>query len=89
LPPSVQEKAPWVPIEVAAIVHGALRLEPEDRFPSAAAMLAKILELLPGGLDLTEDMLAPLDDAERSHAAPTLASTVKLGATTRVMTARR
>jgi serine/threonine-protein kinase len=88
-PPSVQEKAPWIPTEVAAIVHGALRLEREDRFPSAAAMLAQIRELLPGGLDLTEDMLAPLGDTERSRAAPTLESTVKLEAATMVITARR
>jgi serine/threonine-protein kinase len=48
-----------VPHEVVSLVHGALELDPAQRFPSAAAMLDAIRPLLPGGWSLDEGMLAP------------------------------
>jgi hypothetical protein len=56
--PPLAEVAPWVPPEVAAIVHRALERDPEARYPSAGAMLAAIRRLLPEGA-LTEASLAP------------------------------
>jgi serine/threonine-protein kinase len=53
------ELVPWVPPEVAAVVHGALELDRARRFPSATAMLDAIRAHLPGGLRLDEDMLGP------------------------------
>ncbi|AUX41689.1 uncharacterized protein SOCE26_031110 [Sorangium cellulosum] len=69
-PPPIQDVAPWVPPEVAAILHGALRISPDARFPSAAAMLDAIKPLLPGGWALREEMLAPLPEPARSVVAP-------------------
>jgi eukaryotic-like serine/threonine-protein kinase len=53
------ELFPGVPREVASVVHGALELDPAQRFPSATAMLDAIRPLLPGGWSLDEGMLAP------------------------------
>ena len=53
------ELVPWVPPEVAAVVHGALELDRARRFPSATAMLDAIRALLPGGGSLDEGMLRP------------------------------
>ena len=56
-PPPLGDVAPWVPPEVAKVVHQAIERRPEDRFPSAGAMLDAILELVPSGPSLAEDML--------------------------------
>ena len=71
LPPSVQQFAPWVPPEVAAITDRALRIEPGERFQSADEMLAAVRVLLPRGVEVHDDMLVPLDDATHDQVAPT------------------
>lgn len=48
-----------VPASVASVVHGALQLDPAQRFPSATAMLDAIRPLLLEGWSLDEGMLAP------------------------------
>jgi serine/threonine-protein kinase len=55
--PPLGDVAPGVPEEVAALVHRALAIDPEDRTPSAATMLEELRALLPGGLALHEEML--------------------------------
>ncbi|KYF87290.1 hypothetical protein BE17_26915 [Sorangium cellulosum] len=74
--PPLQEVAPWVPREVAEVVHGALRIKPEERFPSATAMLAAVRALLPDGLALREEMLVPAQGARpvRGPAPPRAAA---------------
>ncbi len=64
-PRRVQKYAPWVSPEVAAIVEGALQIDREKRFASASAMLAVIRALLPGGLALRAEDLAPMPEAAR------------------------
>ena len=73
LPPPLQEIAPWVRPEVAAVVHGAMRLDPTERFQSAAEMLTALQALLPRGFAIAEQMLAALPEAERATIAPALA----------------
>jgi serine/threonine-protein kinase len=68
-PPPVQQFAPWVPAEVAAIVHGCLRQNPDERFQSAAAMLAAIRPLLPYGWSIQEEMLVPINQAVKEQRA--------------------
>ncbi|WP_437680742.1 serine/threonine-protein kinase [Sorangium sp. So ce131] len=68
-PPLVQDFAPWVPPEISNIVHTALRHDREQRYPSAAAMLAAIMPLLNGDFTLDESMLVPISDAERAMVA--------------------
>lgn len=75
-PALVQAYAPWVPPEIAAIVHGALTIDSEQRFQSAQAMHEAILALLPDGFALTEAMLAPLSEEARAIDAPRLALSI-------------
>ncbi|WP_437963835.1 serine/threonine-protein kinase [Sorangium sp. So ce260] len=66
LPAPVQELAPWVSPEVAAVLDGALQYRPADRYPSASAMLDAIRPLLGDDpLSLDESMLVPLEPSER------------------------
>ena len=59
-PPPLSDVAPWVPAPVARAVHRALALRPDDRYPTAQAMLDEILALLPAGDELREEMLVGL-----------------------------
>ncbi|WP_437635124.1 serine/threonine-protein kinase [Sorangium sp. So ce854] len=77
LPTPVQEFAPWVPPEVAAVVDRALQYQPVARYPSASVMLEAILPLLVDDargdpLALDERMLVPLSASEREIVAPRL-----------------
>ena len=54
----VQERAPWVPAEVAAVVHQALSFDASARYQTAAEMLAAITSLLPQGPSLRDSMLS-------------------------------
>jgi serine/threonine-protein kinase len=45
----IQDAAPWVAPETAAIVHKALAHDPAHRYQTAAEMHAAIMALLPGG----------------------------------------
>jgi uncharacterized protein YjbI with pentapeptide repeats len=67
-PPPLRDVAPWVPPEVASVVHGALAQKPGERFPSTAAMLEAILRLLPGGVALREEMLEPIGEGSGAPA---------------------
>ncbi len=69
-PTAVQELAPWIPPEVAAIVDGALQIDAKDRFENAAAMFEAIRPLLVDGFGLSEEMLVSLGEAERLVIAP-------------------
>jgi serine/threonine protein kinase len=59
---------PWVPADVASLVHKVLEIEPEDRFPSATAMLDALRPLLPSGWALDEAMIVPPGEELRSRA---------------------
>jgi serine/threonine-protein kinase len=61
-PPDVRTFVPSIAPEVAAVVHGALRIAPADRYPTAAAMLADVRRLLPHGIRLREDQLPEIID---------------------------
>lgn len=71
LPPPVQQFAPWVQLRVAAVIDRALRLDPGERFATAAEMHEAITALLPEGHAIRGDMLVPLDAATREDVAPT------------------
>lgn len=67
--PPVQDLAPWVPPEVAAITSGALQLDPRKRFRSPEHMLAAIRRIV-DSFDLQESMLEPLGEEERRRVEP-------------------
>jgi serine/threonine-protein kinase len=71
----IQELAPWVPPEAAAIVHRALTIDVNRRYASVADLLADVRLLLPGGTALEQTMLAPMTQQRRSFVAPKLSAT--------------
>ncbi|MFO0615318.1 MAG: serine/threonine-protein kinase [Polyangiaceae bacterium] len=71
-PKPVQDFAPWVPKDVASIVHKALQLDPAQRYQSASEMLAAIKPFLPHGNVIQESMLVGINDAERANVATKL-----------------
>ncbi|APR75628.1 serine/threonine protein kinase [Minicystis rosea] len=66
----VQELAPWVPPDVAAIVHKALRRDPAERYQSATEMFDAIKPLIPNGWSLYESMFVSLSDTAKAIVAP-------------------
>ncbi len=67
----VQEVAPWVKPEVAAVVHKLLRFEPGERYQTAEELRRAIEKLLPpGAAVISEDMIRPLREDERAMVAP-------------------
>ncbi len=67
-PRPVEESAPWIAPGLAAIVRRALRLDPGERFPSAAAMLEAIRAELGEEPRIHESMLVRLDAGDRARA---------------------
>jgi eukaryotic-like serine/threonine-protein kinase len=68
--PPVQDLAPWVPPEIAQIVHRALAIQEKARFPSVAEMLEAIRQLTPDGFSLHAGAIVPLTEAEQEVVAP-------------------
>ncbi|WP_437803193.1 serine/threonine protein kinase [Sorangium sp. So ce693] len=73
-PPQVQDFAPWVAPEIAAIVHRCLLQAPGQRYQSAQEMFGAIRPLLPYGWGIHESMLVPLPEAVHRQSAPRLAA---------------
>ncbi len=69
-PTPIQTIAPWVPPDVAAIVHRALRRDREQRYASVQQMHGDILALLGDRDGLTVHSIVPLGVAERQIVAP-------------------
>ncbi|WP_437753001.1 protein kinase domain-containing protein [Sorangium sp. So ce1389] len=65
----IQEVAPWVPPEVAHVVHRALVIDPAGRTASAAELAAALRALLPNGEAIVDAMLVPLGADARSSRA--------------------
>jgi eukaryotic-like serine/threonine-protein kinase len=70
-PPDLLTVAPWVPPEVAKVVHGALERRVAARYASATAMFEAIVRLLPAGYALREEMLTPIGERTRVALSPT------------------
>jgi serine/threonine-protein kinase len=68
--PPIQSVAPWVPSEVAAIVHGALTPDPNLRYPSMAALLEAIQAVTGARSAIDASELVPLGAAEQAVVAP-------------------
>ena len=67
----IQDRAPWVPPEIAAIVHKALSSNINERFQTAADMHAACVALLPRGeTTLLEGMLGPVPPTMKANVAP-------------------
>lgn len=66
-PPPVEKFAPWISADVGKIVKRALQRTVDDRFESAHEMLCAIRALLPEGLTLTPQDIAPLDEKKKGR----------------------
>ena len=70
-PTPIQDRAPWVPPDVAAIVHKALTANLSERYQTAMEMYQACVALLPrGDTSLQEGMLGPIPPAVKSVVAP-------------------
>ena len=67
----VQELAPWVPPEVAMIVHRALQPDPGRRFQSAYEMNAALQGVLQGVPKFRRIDIQPLSSRRSALSAPT------------------
>jgi serine/threonine-protein kinase len=65
--PPLREAAPWVPQEVALVIHRALARDRKDRHESAAAFAAALQALLPDGWTIDESMLVRREEAEAAR----------------------
>ena len=68
-PPPVQEHAPWILPEIAAIVHKCLEKDPDARFQNAQELFDTCRTLLPHGWTIHESMLVSLEDSQRQNIA--------------------
>lgn len=71
-PPPLQDQAPWVPPEVAAVVHRCLVKNPAERYQNASEMFDALQALLPNGWAIHKDMLVGIEDAARQPVAARL-----------------
>ncbi|MBI4953272.1 MAG: serine/threonine protein kinase [Myxococcales bacterium] len=71
-PPPIQDHAPWVTPEVAAVVHNCLKQNVKERYQTAGDLFEAVRPLLPGGWTLTQEMLLSLSDSQRLESAPRL-----------------
>jgi eukaryotic-like serine/threonine-protein kinase len=67
--PPLQERAPWVSARLAAIVHRALEIAPENRFQTAGEMRDALAALIQGEPIVHRDDLRMLDPDELSSVA--------------------
>jgi serine/threonine-protein kinase len=80
-PRPVQELAPWVPPEVAMIVHRALQPDPGQRWQSAYEMYRVMEPYLTAMPKLRRIDIVPLSSTQRARVAPPLAGTSRDGPT--------
>lgn len=78
----VQELAPWVPPEIAVIVHRALQPDPSQRFQSAHELAAALHPLVGAMPPVRRADINPLSNTQRARVAPPVASYVRQDAIT-------
>ena len=69
----IQSVAPWVPPELAEIVHTAMTRDISKRYADAGAMRDALAKFVPGPPMVTLEMLHPLDAARRATVASKVA----------------
>jgi serine/threonine-protein kinase len=73
--PLIQDKAPWVPPELAEITHRAISRDINRRFQSAGELRDALAAIVPDGPRITPDMLQGIDPNHRQYVAPRLQMT--------------
>jgi serine/threonine-protein kinase len=73
--PLIQDKAPWVPPELAEITHRAISRDINKRYQSAGELRDALLAIVPDGPRITPEMLQGIDPNHRAYVAPRLQMT--------------
>jgi serine/threonine-protein kinase len=73
--PLIQDKAPWVPPELAEITHKAISRDINKRFQSAGELRDALTAIIPDGARITPDMMQGIDPGHRAYVAPRLQMT--------------
>jgi serine/threonine-protein kinase len=73
--PLLQDKAPWVPPELAEVAHRAMSRDLARRFQNAGEMRDALAALVADGSRITGDMLVGLSAEQRAFVAPRLQMT--------------
>jgi eukaryotic-like serine/threonine-protein kinase len=73
--PLIQDKAPWVPPELAEITHRAISRDISRRFQSAGELRDALAAIVPDGARIMPDMLQGIDPNHRAYVAPRLQMT--------------
>ncbi|HVY30579.1 MAG TPA: serine/threonine-protein kinase [Polyangiaceae bacterium] len=73
--PLIQDKAPWVPPELAEITHRAISRDINKRFQNAGELRDALMQIVPDGARITPDMLQGIDPNHRAYVAPRLQMT--------------
>jgi serine/threonine-protein kinase len=81
--PLIQDRAPWVAPELAAVVERALARDPTRRLRTAAEFRDALRAIVSGGPRLTLAELVPPPERERTSIAPRVASAVAFETTQR------
>jgi serine/threonine-protein kinase len=73
--PLIQDKAPWVPPELAEITHRAISRDINKRYQNAGELRDALMAIVPDGPRITPDMLQGIDPNHRAYVAPRLQMT--------------
>jgi serine/threonine protein kinase len=71
--PAIQDVAPWVPADLARVLHGTILVDPAARCPSMRELHVALTAALPKGMRLTADLVAPLSADRMATLAPKIA----------------
>lgn len=73
--PLLQDKAPWVPPELAEITHRAMSRDINRRFQNAGELRDALLSIMPDGSRVSVDQMAGVPPDQRQFIAPRLQMT--------------
>ena len=71
--PLLQDRAPWVPPELAEVTHRAISRDKTKRFRNAGELRDALAAIIPDGPRITQDMLQHVPPEHRTFVAPRLA----------------
>jgi serine/threonine-protein kinase len=71
--PLLQDRAPWVPPELAEVCHRAISRDTKHRYKNAGELRDALAQLVTDGPRITAGLLEPLPQEYRGYVAPRLA----------------
>jgi serine/threonine-protein kinase len=94
--PLLQDRAPWVPPELAEVTHRAISRDLNQRFKNAGELRDALLQIVPDGARIPPDIIQPLPVEHKGYIAPRLAlsgdgmlrATTRTGLTANAQTVR-